>query len=54
MHHISRTFYPGPSLNKADGELEWPAGWSLERYKKAGLDEVLTIPQGVKCGVIVV
>jgi hypothetical protein len=46
MTRIART-YPGPTLNRDDGEPEWPAGWSLERFNSMNVMEVFDIPHGV-------
>jgi hypothetical protein len=46
MIRIART-YPGPILNRDDGEPEWPVGWSLERFNSMNAMEVFDIPQGV-------
>jgi hypothetical protein len=39
--------YPRPTLNRDDGEPEWPPGWSLERFNSMNVMEVFEIPQGV-------
>jgi hypothetical protein len=47
MTRLART-YPGPTLNRDDGEPAWPAGWSLERFNSMKVMETFEIPHGVR------